>query len=33
MAFPLRLVLPALFWDRDYRGLHDRAGGTVVVNI
>ncbi|MER7543937.1 RDD family protein [Actinomadura sp.] len=29
----LLLVLPALFWDRDYRGLHDRAAGTVVVNI
>lgn len=29
----LLLVLPALFWDRDYRGLHDRAANTVVVNI
>ncbi|MEU8341606.1 RDD family protein [Actinomadura meyerae] len=29
----LLLVLPALFWDRDYRGLHDRASNTVVVNI
>ncbi|NKZ09161.1 RDD family protein [Actinomadura latina] len=29
----LLLVLPALFWDRDYRGLHDRAAGTIVVNI
>lgn len=28
----LLLVLPALFWDRDYRGMHDRAGNTVVVN-
>lgn len=25
------LVIPALMWDRDYRGLHDRVAGTVVV--
>lgn len=24
-------VIPALLWDRDYRGMHDRAAGTVVV--
>lgn len=24
-------VLPALMWDRDYRGMHDRATSTVVV--
>ncbi|MFB4299476.1 RDD family protein [Actinomadura sp. NTSP31] len=29
----LLLVLPALIWDRDYRGLHDRASNTAVVNI
>ncbi|SFN18005.1 RDD family protein [Actinomadura madurae] len=29
----LLLVVPALIWDRDYRGLHDRAGNTVVVTI
>lgn len=28
----LILVVPALLWDRDYRGLHDRAANTVVVN-
>lgn len=26
-------VVPALFWDRDHRGLHDRAADTVVVNL
>jgi uncharacterized RDD family membrane protein YckC len=25
------LVLPAVVYDRDRRGLHDRAAGTVVV--
>lgn len=29
----LLAVLPALFWDRDHRGLHDRAANTVVLNI
>lgn len=28
----LLLVVPALLWDRDHRGLHDRAANTVVVN-
>lgn len=28
----LCLVVPAVIWDRDQRGLHDRAAGTVVVN-
>ncbi|MEZ0075788.1 RDD family protein [Planotetraspora sp. GP83] len=28
----LCLAVPALIWDRDRRGLHDRASGTVVVN-
>lgn len=27
----LCLLVPALIWDRDGRGLHDRAVGTVVV--
>ncbi|MFC5182093.1 RDD family protein [Actinomadura harenae] len=27
----LVLVIPALIWDRDHRGLHDRASNTVVV--
>jgi uncharacterized RDD family membrane protein YckC len=27
----LLVVVPALLWDRDYRGLHDRAAKTVVV--
>jgi uncharacterized RDD family membrane protein YckC len=27
----LCLAIPALIWDRDGRGLHDRAAGTVVV--
>jgi uncharacterized RDD family membrane protein YckC len=29
----LILVIPALIWDRDYRGLHDRAANTVVINV
>lgn len=27
----LCLVIPAAIWDRDQRGLHDRAAGTVLV--
>ena len=27
----LCVVIPALIWDRDQRGLHDRAGDTVLV--
>lgn len=27
----LCLVIPAVIWDRDYRGLHDKAAGSVVV--
>jgi uncharacterized RDD family membrane protein YckC len=27
----LCLAVPALIWDRDQRGLHDRAAGTLVV--
>lgn len=29
----LGLALPALIWDRDGRGLHDRLGGAVQVRI
>ncbi len=25
------LLVPAVVWDRDGRGLHDRSVGTVVV--
>ncbi|MFC6085446.1 RDD family protein [Sphaerisporangium aureirubrum] len=28
----LCLAVPALIWDRDNRGLHDRASRTVVVH-
>lgn len=27
----LCLVVPAAIWDRDQRGLHDKAAGTVLV--
>lgn len=27
----LVLVIPAVIWDPDQRGLHDRAAGTVLV--
>jgi uncharacterized RDD family membrane protein YckC len=27
----LGLLVPAFIWDRDLRGTHDRAAGTVVV--
>jgi uncharacterized RDD family membrane protein YckC len=27
----LSLFLPAMFWDRDGRGLHDKAAGTLIV--
>lgn len=27
----LVLLIPALIWDRDGRGLHDKAAGSVVV--
>ncbi len=29
----LCLVIPAAVWDRDTRGLHDKAVGTVEVRI
>jgi hypothetical protein len=27
----LAMLVPAVIWDRDGRGLHDKAAGTVVV--
>ena len=27
----LVLAIPALIWDRDDRGLHDKVAGTVVI--
>lgn len=27
----LVLAIPALIWDTDHRGLHDKAAGTVLV--
>jgi uncharacterized RDD family membrane protein YckC len=30
-TFLMSFAVPALIWDRDGRGLHDRAAGTVVV--
>ncbi len=27
----LVFVIPAVIWDSDHRGLHDRAAGTVLV--
>jgi uncharacterized RDD family membrane protein YckC len=29
----LCLAIPALIWDRDQRGLHDRLAGTVLVVV
>jgi|SRR5450631_3653530 len=29
----LALVIPAVFWDRDTRGFHDKIAGTVLVRI
>lgn len=29
----LCLLVPALIWDRDGRGLHDKATGTVLVRL
>jgi len=29
----LCLAIPAVIWDRDQRGLHDVAAGTVLVRI
>jgi uncharacterized RDD family membrane protein YckC len=27
----LALLVPALIWDRDGRGMHDKAAGTALV--
>jgi uncharacterized RDD family membrane protein YckC len=29
----LCLAVPALIWDRDQRGLHDKVAGTVLVRV
>ncbi|HET8601285.1 MAG TPA: RDD family protein [Segeticoccus sp.] len=29
----LCVVVPALIWDRDSRGLHDKAAGTVLIRL
>jgi len=29
----LALAIPALVWDRDERGLHDKVAGTVLVRL
>jgi uncharacterized RDD family membrane protein YckC len=29
----LALVIPAVIWDRDTRGFHDKIAGTVTVRI
>lgn len=29
----LCLAIPALIWDQDQRGLHDRAAGTMLVRV
>jgi len=27
------VVIPAVVWDRDIRGFHDKLAGTVLVRI
>ncbi|GAA3144943.1 hypothetical protein GCM10020001_080000 [Nonomuraea salmonea] len=29
----LSLAVPAVIWDRDHRGVHDRVSNTVVVRM
>ena len=29
----LVLAIPALIWDKDERGLHDKAAGTVLIRL
>lgn len=29
----LCLVIPAVIWDADQRGLHDKAAGTILVRV
>ncbi|KAB2345461.1 RDD family protein [Actinomadura rudentiformis] len=31
-TFLLILIIPAMIWDRDNRGMHDRAANTIVIN-
>ncbi|MFC1416726.1 RDD family protein [Streptacidiphilus cavernicola] len=32
-TFLMMLVIPAVIWDRDGRGMHDRLVGTIEVRI
>jgi uncharacterized RDD family membrane protein YckC len=32
-AVLIAVVVPAVIWDGDRRGLHDKAAGTIVVSI
>lgn len=32
-AVLVALIVPAVIWNSDYRGLHDRLAGTIVVNV
>ena len=32
-AVLVALIVPAVIWNSDYRGLHDRLAGTIVVNL
>jgi uncharacterized RDD family membrane protein YckC len=27
------LVIPAVIWDKDQRGVHDRVAGTVLIRV
>ena len=29
----LALVIPAVIWDRDMRGFHDKLAGTVLIRV
>jgi hypothetical protein len=29
----LCIVIPAVIWDRDQRGMHDRLAGTMLVRV
>ena len=31
-ALLVALMVPAVIWDADHRGLHDRAVGTIVLS-
>jgi uncharacterized RDD family membrane protein YckC len=32
-TFLVGIIIPVVIWDHDYRGLHDRLVGTVVVRM